>query len=379
MGVPKGSVEGVGLTPDFWSGRRVFLTGHTGFKGAWLLSILRELGAEVWGFSLAPPTEPSMFELLNLAAACRHREGDIRNRADLKDALVQAEPEIVLHLAAQPLVRASYYMPVETYETNVMGTVHLLEACRSAPGVKAVVVATTDKCYENVGWTWGYRENDRLGGADPYSNSKAACELAVDAYRQSFFNPAQHGRHGVSLASARAGNVIGGGDFALDRLVPDAVRAFMSGDPLMIRNPLSIRPWQHVLEPLSGYLLLAERLCGDPLLGQGWNFGPRTDESAAVGEIADKLAGLWGKGARWEQDPADHPHEAATLKLDSTKARVELGWKPRLSLDDGLRLTAEWYQHFDTGGDLRQLTERQIRDFLGRRSADPGSGGEKDQ
>jgi CDP-glucose 4,6-dehydratase len=353
------------LTPAFWRGRRVFVTGHTGFKGAWLLSILREVGADVWGFSLAPPTAPSMFELLNLAGICRHREGDIRNRADLKDAIVQAEPEIVLHLAAQPLVRASYEMPVETYETNVMGTVHLLEACRSARSIKAIVVATTDKCYENVGWAWGYRENDRLGGTDPYSNSKAACEFIVDGYRHSFFNPGDHSRHGVALASARAGNVIGGGDFADDRLVPDAMRAFMGGEPLMVRNPLSIRPWQHVLEPLSGYLLLAERLCSDPLFGQGWNFGPPAEESAAVGEIVEKLAGLWGTGARSEQDPADHPHEAATLKLDSTKARVELGWRPQLGLDGALALTAGWYSAYHRGDDLIALTRAQTRGYLG--------------
>jgi CDP-glucose 4,6-dehydratase len=278
----------------------------------------------------------------------------------------EVRPDVVLHLAAQPLVRASYTDPVETYSVNVMGTVHVLEACRHVPEVKAIIVVTTDKCYENLGWVWGYRENDRLGGADPYSNSKAACELVVDSYRQSFFKPGPDGDTAARLASARAGNVIGGGDFALDRLVPDAMRSFMAGKPVPIRNPMAVRPWQHVLEPLWGYLFLAEKLLGDARLATGWNFGPRTDESASVGDVADVLARLWSSGASWEQDPADHPHEAATLKLDSTKARLELGWTPRLSLEASLRLTVDWYESYSRGSDVAALMRRQIREYVER-------------
>jgi CDP-glucose 4,6-dehydratase len=359
LGQKIGALADVGVTKEFWNGRRVFLTGHTGFKGSWLLLMLKELGAEVTGFALPPPTSPSLFDLLGLENTCRHMIGDIRDLSALDSAIVEARPEVVIHMAAQPLVRASYDQPVETYATNVMGTVHVLDACRRAPEVKSIVVVTTDKCYENLGWTWGYRENDRLGGADPYSNSKAACELVVDSYRRSFFAA------GAAVGSARAGNVIGGGDFAVDRLLPDAAKAFMAGEPLSIRNPLSVRPWQHVIEPLSGYLLLAERLYEDRSFADGWNFGPRTEESATVREVAECFAGIWGGGARWEQDPSEHPHEASTLKLDSTKARLQLGWSPRLTVDQAVRLTADWYLAFQAGDDMRGFTERQIAAYLG--------------
>jgi CDP-glucose 4,6-dehydratase len=359
-------VEGLELNPQFWRGRRVFVTGHTGFKGSWLLLLLRELGADIHAFSLAPPTDPSLFDLLGLESACRHRVGDIRDQADLTDAMAAADPEVVLHLAAQPLVRASYVDPVGTYATNVMGTVHLLDACRTLPNLCSVVVVTTDKCYQNDGWVWGYRENDRLGGDDPYSNSKAACELVVDAYRKSFFNPADHARHGVGLASARAGNVIGGGDFAVDRLVPDAVAAFAKGEKLSIRNPLAIRPWQHVLDPLHGYLLLAERAFENPTFASGWNFGPPAEENASVGAVADRLAARWGGGAGWEQNKGDHPHEAATLKLDSTKARLQLGWAPRFSLDEALDSTVDWYRAYHGREDLGAVSLGQVQAFLGR-------------
>jgi CDP-glucose 4,6-dehydratase len=354
----------MGLNAAFWCGRRVFVTGHTGFKGAWLLVMLRELGAEVSGYALAPPTSPNLFDLGALHGACRHDVGDVRDADALRRSLVAANPEIVLHMAAQPLVRASYADPLGTYATNVMGTAHLLEACRGVDAVRSIVVVTTDKVYENVGWCWGYRENDPLGGADPYSNSKAAAELVVSAYRRSFFNPADYGNHRVCLASARAGNVIGGGDFATDRLVPDAMRAFMANNPVSIRNPLAVRPWQHVLEPLVGYLQLAERAASDPRYATGWNFGPQTDESASVGFVADGLARMWGDGAGWAQDPADHPHEAATLKLDSTKARLELGWTPRFTLEVALQRTAEWYRAFHTGDDVLALTTGQVADYL---------------
>jgi CDP-glucose 4,6-dehydratase len=354
-----------GPTPGFWTDRRVFVTGHTGFKGSWLLVMLKALGAHVTGLSLAP-TGPAMFNLLGLEQACAHHIGDIRDQNIVEAALSAADPEIVLHLAAQPLVRASYRDPIGTYAANVMGTAHVLDACRRAGALRAAVMITTDKCYQNNGWTWGYRENDRLGGADPYSNSKAACELVIDAYRKSFFTAGAGAgpAHDAAIASARAGNVIGGGDFATDRLVPDAVRAFATGEVLTIRNPLAVRPWQHVLEPLSGYLMLAERLYEDAAAATGWNFGPRTDESASVAHIADLVAMNWGEGARWEQDAAEHPHEAATLKLDSTKAAVELGWRQRLSLDRAVALTVDWYRCHANGGDIGALTQRQVDDFL---------------
>jgi CDP-glucose 4,6-dehydratase len=307
-----------------------------------------------------------MFNLLGLQDVCRHEIGDIRDQSRLAGAMAAANPEVVLHLAAQPLVRASYTDPVGTYATNVMGTVHLLEACRTLPDLRSVVVVTTDKCYQNDGWVWGYRENDRLGGDDPYSNSKAACELVVGAYRKSFFHPADHARRGVGLASARAGNVIGGGDFAVDRLVPDAVMAFAKGEPLNIRNPLAIRPWQHVLDPLHGYLVLAERLFDGSRFATGWNFGPPADENACVGMVADRLAARWGAGARWEQDPGVHPHEAATLKLDSTKARIELGWKPRFSLDEALDSTVDWYRAYHAREDLAAVSLGQVQAFIGQ-------------
>ena len=352
------------LNVDFWAGRRVLVTGHTGFKGSWLLLMLQAFGADVHGLALDPPTKPNLFDLLGLAETCGHNIGDIRDPARVDAVFAAVDPEIVIHMAAQPLVRLSYDDPVGTYATNVMGTVHVLEACRRAARLRAAVVVTTDKCYQNNGWVWGYRENDRLGGADPYSNSKAACELVVDAYRQSFFAKASSGRP-AGLASARAGNVIGGGDFALDRLVPDAMRAFAAGQPLMIRNPLSVRPWQHVLEPLAGYLRLAQNLSDNPAAATGWNFGPRPEESAPVERVVDTLAALWGEGAAWVQDQAEHPHEAATLKLDSTKAAVELGWQQRLPLEEALTLTSDWYRCHHTGGAIEALTRRQVETYLG--------------
>lgn len=351
------------VTPLFWAGRRVFVTGHTGFKGSWALVMLKELGAVITGFSLDPPTSPCLFDLIDGSALCDDYRGDIRDQNALARAIATAEPEIVLHMAAQPLVRESYVNPVETYATNVMGTVHLLDACRKVPNVRAIVVVTTDKCYENNGWVWGYRENDRLGGADPYSNSKAACELVVDAYRRSFFS--EDDRPVPHLASARAGNVIGGGDFAIDRLIPDAIRAFVAGEKLSIRNPLAVRPWQHVLEPLTGYLRLAERLFETRDVAEGWNFGPPTEESASVEKIATMVAARWGKGAGWVQDAGFHPHEAATLKLDSTKARLELGWSPIFDLETAVRVSADWYLGYYNGDDMGAFTTAQVRSYLG--------------
>ncbi|HET7233281.1 MAG TPA: CDP-glucose 4,6-dehydratase [Longimicrobium sp.] len=354
------AVEGVVMAPEFWRGRRVLVTGHTGFKGSWLSLWLQRMGAQVTGYALAPDTTPSLFELARVEEGMDSVTGDVRDLDALAAAFAHARPEVVFHLAAQSLVRASYQDPVGTYATNVMGTVNVLEAARRAGGVRAVVVVTSDKCYENREWVWGYRENEAMGGHDPYSSSKGCAELVTAAYRSSFFGA----DIGTSVGSVRAGNVIGGGDWAPDRLVPDAMRAFGAGEPLVVRNPRSIRPWQHVLEPLAGYLLLGERLCADPQAAEGWNFGSEHDDSRPVGWVADRLAGLWGDGARWEQDPGTHPHEARSLRLDSAKARDRLGWAPRLPIGAALEWTVEWYRAAAGGADARALTEAQIQRYM---------------
>jgi CDP-glucose 4,6-dehydratase len=346
------------LAPDpvFWAGRRVLLTGHTGFKGSWLLVLLDTLRAKVTGLALAPDTVPSMFELIGGASLCDHNVADIGDAAAVEAIVTRAQPEIVLHLAAQPLVRASYADPLGTYRTNVMGTAHVLEACRKTASVGTIVSVTTDKCYANDGRIAGYREDAPLGGHDPYSNSKACAELVSACWRDSFLATL-----GTGLATARAGNVIGGGDWAADRLVPDAIRAFSAGRPLEIRNPDAVRPWQHVLEPLTGYLLLAEALAADPAsFARGWNFGPAPADMASVREVIDLLAGHWSVTQPWAKQPGEHPHEAAMLTLDSSAAADALGWRPRLSLDRALALTAHWY-HAD---DKRATTTAQIEDFL---------------
>ena len=348
------------LDPTFWAGRRVFVTGHTGFKGSWLLMMLEQLGAKVSGFALPPPTTPAMFEMIDGTSRCDHVIGDIRDAAALASAVARALPEIVLHLAAQPLVRASYDTPVETYATNVMGTVNLLDACRTVASVKSIVVVTTDKCYENDGRTTGYPEEARLGGFDPYSNSKACAELVTASYRDSFLRDA-----GTGVATARAGNVIGGGDYADDRLVPDAIRAFTAGQAVAIRNPDAIRPWQHVMEPLRGYLMLAQSLSGDATrFANGWNFGPATSDMAPVHAVLSTLAKYWGDTAGVTAQSGQHRHEAATLMLDSSLAMRELDWVPRLSLDDALKLTADWYRTAANGGDLVAISKHQINQFL---------------
>jgi len=346
------------LDADFWAGRKVLLTGHTGFKGSWLLLMLEQLGADVTGFALAPPTMPAMFDMIGGGARCRHLVGDLRDLAAVEQAVAGAE--IVLHLAAQPLVRASYVTPVETYAANLMGTVHVLDACRRAGTVETIVSITTDKCYRNDGRATGYREDAPLGGHDPYSNSKACAELAAAAYRDSFLAPA-----GIGLATARAGNVIGGGDYADDRLVPDAARAFVAGRSLEIRNPNATRPWQHVLEPLAGYLLLAEHLHADAkTYATGWNFGPSPADVAAVSDVIDRFARHWGTDGGWVAQPGDHPHEAATLTLDSARAAGDLGWTPRLTLDEALRWSADWYRAAAAGGDILALSQQQIDRYL---------------
>jgi CDP-glucose 4,6-dehydratase len=354
-------VEAVVIDRAFWQGRRVFLTGHTGFKGAWASLLLRELGATVHGLALPPEDDRGLFVVAGVAHAVQHRLGDIRDLAAVRAALAEARPEIVIHMAAQSLVRQSFAAPVETYATNVLGTVHLLEAIRQVPGVAAVIVVTSDKCYENVGWVWGYREDDRLGGDDPYSSSKACAELVTDSYRRSFF-----GRDGSPrVASVRAGNVIGGGDWARDRLVPDAVRAFLAGEPLRIRNPAAVRPWQHVLDPLLGYLVLAQRLVeGGVDMAEAWNFGPSADSEVAVEQIADTLVRLWGSPARWIRDGGTHPREANFLKLDCRKAATRLGWRPLVQLDQALEMSVDWYRSFASVPDMRQITMVQIEQVL---------------
>ena len=344
-----------------WHGRRVFLTGHTGFKGCWLALWLTQLGAKVRGYGLDPATQPNMLSATGAGHLIDDVRGDILHFPRLRSAMADFKPEVVFHLAAQPLVRASYADPVMTYTTNVIGTANVLEAVRNTPGVKAVVCITTDKCYENQEWVWPYREIDQLGGYDPYSSSKACAELVTAAYRSSFFPVARLAHHGVAVATARAGNVIGGGDWSEDRLIPDLIRGFESGQPVRIRRPDSIRPWQHVLEPLHGYILLAEQLiAGKARCASAYNFGPDDQDAWTVDRIVTKLVGLWGDGASWVRDPDPGVHEAGFLRLDSSKARSELNWIPRLSIEVALDWTANWYRALSRGDDMHDFTLGQI-------------------
>lgn len=349
--------------PAFWRGKRVFLTGHTGFKGAWLALWLHELGAEVTGYALPPePGRPSLFEVADVRKGMRSQFADIRDRAALATALADSSADVVFHLAAQSLVRRSYSEPVETYATNVMGTVHLLEAARSAASVRAVVVVTSDKCYENREWPHTYRESDAMGGHDPYSSSKGCAELVTAAYRASFF------QSGAGIATARAGNVIGGGDWAPDRLVPDLVSGFARGAAVAIRSPGATRPWQHVLEPLRGYLMLAERLASAPAsAAEAWNFGPFDRSTVSVRALAESVVRHWGSGTvdYAQQEPG--LHEAGLLAVDWGKARARLGWMPRFDLDESVRLTVEWYRsYYADPSSAGEVTRRQLRDYLAR-------------
>ncbi|MCP4417266.1 MAG: CDP-glucose 4,6-dehydratase [Chloroflexi bacterium] len=346
---------------DFWRGKKVLLTGHTGFKGSWLSLWLQKLGVELVGFALAPPTDPSLFEAAHVAQGMHSIIGDVRDGEHLKEVMHTYQPEIVFHLAAQPLVRYSYKDPIETISTNVLGTANMLEAVRHNDSVRVVVSITSDKCYENKEWYWGYREVDALGGHDPYSASKAAAELVIATYRNSYFDPATYQQHGVAVASTRAGNVIGGGDWAMDRLLPDIMRALMAGQPVLIRNPQATRPWQHVLEPLNGYIMLAECLWQDgPRFAQAWNFGPRDGDVKPVSWIVDYVTQIWGEGASWVKDGADQPHENTFLKLDCSLARNWLGWSPRLNLATALEWIVEWFKGYQRQEDMRTLTEQQI-------------------
>lgn len=346
---------------NFWRGKRIFLTGHTGFKGGWLTLWLHRLGAQVRGFALPPDTSPNLFEAARIASRCESLFGDIRRADALSVALAEFQPDVVLHLAAQALVQQSYREPVVTYETNVMGTINVLEAIRRTPSVRAVVIVTTDKCYENREWVWPYREDEALGGHDPYSSSKACAEIAVAAWRRSFLRS-----NGVAVASARAGNVIGGGDWAENRLIPDCIRAFTSGEPVLIRNAHATRPWQHVLEPLAGYLTLAERLWTSRFaIAEAWNFGPSVDEVEPVRALAEHVTALWGDGARWTDVNSDAGHEAGLLAVDAGKARARLGWRPRLRLPEALEWTVGWYKRHHSGAAADALVLADIERYEG--------------
>jgi CDP-glucose 4,6-dehydratase len=349
------------IKPQFWSGKRVLVTGHTGFKGAWLAFWLQQMGAKVSGIALAPSTDPNIFSALNLAADIDHRTIDIRERSEIQAALKAINPEIVFHLAAQPLVRASYVSPMETYETNVIGTGNVLTGLLNCSAVRSIVVITTDKCYENREWHWGYRETDALGGYDPYSSSKACAEILTASFRRSFFTPEKN----VGVATVRAGNVIGGGDWSPDRLIPDIVRTLRQKGALEIRYPEAIRPWQHVLSPLSGYLMLGERLYADPLKwSEGYNFAPVDDDCVPVRRILELFGQSWGEAIRWSQPAGVQAHEAHFLKLDASKAKATIGWQPKWNLEQALKATATWYRTFyENPGQLKSLTLQQIRDY----------------
>lgn len=334
------------------------MTGHTGFKGSWLSLWLQDMGADLIGFALPPDTDPALFVEASVADGMDSRYGDIRDLGTVSKAIAEYGPDIVIHMAAQPLVRESYENPVDTYATNVMGTVNVLEAVRQAGSVRAVVNVTTDKCYENREWVWGYRETDPMGGHDPYSSSKGCAELVAAAYRRSFLDAG-----GINLASARAGNVIGGGDWAKDRLIPDILKAFAADEPVIIRNPSATRPWQHVLEPLSGYLLLAQNLYEAADFADGWNFGPRDEDAKPVDWIVEKMADIWSGAAEWSIDQSVNPHEAQLLKLDISKADAKLGWKPRWSLERALKETIGWHEAWLQGSDIRSTCLQQIKAY----------------
>ena len=347
------------VNPAFWQGKRVFVTGHTGFKGSWLALWLQQMGAVVKGYALTPPSKPSLFDVARVGEDMQSDIGDIRNLEQLKASMLGFNPDILIHMAAQPLVRLSYREPLETYDINVMGTAKVLEAARSCPNLKAIVSVTTDKCYENKEWVWGYREDEPMGGYDPYSSSKGCAELVTSAYRRSFL-----AEQGVGLASARAGNVIGGGDWAEDRLIPDILRAFEKGQPVIIRNPASTRPWQHVLEPLSGYLVLAQALYDHPTAyAEGWNFGPFDEDAKPVSWILDQMVSKW-QGARWQLDEAAHPHEAGYLKLDISKAKARLNWQPMWRLEQTLNRIVDWHQAWLAGADMHQRCLAEITEYM---------------
>ncbi len=353
------------LFKNIYKNRRVLITGHTGFKGSWLCLLLNELRADVYGYALDPPTNPSLFKEAKIGELMNSFIGDIRDYDKLSGVLQKVQPEIVIHMAAQPLVRESYKNPIETYSTNVMGTVNLLEACRFTDSVNAIVNVTTDKCYENKEWHWGYRENEPMGGYDPYSNSKGCSELVTSAFRNSYFNPKKYNEHGVAIATARAGNVIGGGDWADDRLIPDFIRAISNGEKVFIRSPYAIRPWQHVLEPLTGYLTLAAKLFKEGAkFAEAWNFGPDDSDAQNVEWITKTICDLWGKKATYSIDNNPQPHEANYLKLDCSKAKAKLNWIPKWNIKTTLKSIVDWNKAFLNNENMREITNNQIKQYF---------------
>jgi CDP-glucose 4,6-dehydratase len=353
----------VAVDPSFWRGRRVLVTGHTGFKGSWLSLWLQRLGAQMSGFAIGIPTKPSLYEMAGVGEGITSVEGDIRDRSRLVAELGKFEPELVIHLAAQSTVLRGYASPVETYETNVMGTINLMDALRQSRSTRAALVITSDKCYRQSSTTRAHSEDDPLGGSDPYSGSKACAEIAAASYRASFFN---QGERLTALATARAGNVLGGGDWSENRIVPDLIRAFRAGETAKVRNPDHVRPWQHVLDPLGGYLRLLERLFREGHdYAEAWNFGPPITSCVSVGELADRVAGLWGKGARWEAVSHSSPRESSQLRVDASKSRARLAWEPRLDLDASLSWTVDWYRTVESGGSARSATMSQIDRYAG--------------
>jgi CDP-glucose 4,6-dehydratase len=349
----------------FYKNKKVLITGHTGFKGSWLCLLLNELGADVYGYALPPKSKPNLFSEAQINKIVTSYTGDIRDFENLKDVLNQTQPEIIIHMAAQAMVMESYKNPRETFEINIMGTVNLLEAVRTTKCVKAIINVTTDKCYENKEWHWGYRENEPMGGYDPYSNSKGCSELVTSSFRSSFFNSSKYADHGVAVASARAGNVIGGGDWSDDRLIPDFIRAMSNGQNVKIRSPHAIRPWQHVLEPLSGYLSLAVKLFSQgPNYAEGWNFGPDEGDAQNVEWITKTICKLWGDGATYCIDKNPHPHEANYLKLDCSKAKAELGWAPKWNIESALSSIVNWHKAYLKNENICEVMTRQIRDYF---------------
>ena len=367
MATKSSAMEGMEIMTnnDFWKEKKIFLTGHTGFKGSWLSLWLYSLGAKVTGYALEPPTRPSLFELCHNEEIIQSIIGDIRDKCTLREAMLKAQPDIVIHMAAQPLVRDSYKIPAETFEINVMGTVNLFEAVRHCKSVKAVVNVTTDKCYENKEWLWGYRENEPMGGHDPYSSSKACSELVTSSYRNSFFHPNRYAEHGMAIASARAGNVIGGGDWATDRLIPDCIKSLLKGRNFSIRSPYATRPWQHVLEPLSGYLLLSQKLYEDGInYAEAWNFGPNDNDARPVEWIVRKLCEKWDGNVTFEVDKSPQVHEANYLKLDCSKAKSLLKWEPHWDIETALDKVVEWYLFYRDNQNMRKICLQQILDFM---------------
>jgi len=354
------------MNPEFWQGKKVLVTGHTGFKGGWLCLWLQNLGANVLGYALDPPTKPSLFDVAQVAKGMTSIEGDVRDLKNLNLCINRNKPEIIIHMAAQSLVRYSYVNPVETYTTNIIGTVNVLEAVRGSDSVKVVVVVTSDKCYENKEWVWGYRENEPMGGYDPYSSSKGCAELVTAAYQRSFFNIDNKIGHGAALASVRAGNVIGGGDWADDRLIPDIVNAFVAQRPVIIRNPEAVRPWQHVLEPLNGYMKLTERLWNDgKSYSEAWNFGPDDSDTRPVSWLVEHISELWEASPGWQLEKNSQPHEANYLKLDCSKARGRLNWSPLLNLETAIDWIVEWYREYQNNRDMRAVSINQIERYQG--------------